>query len=58
MFTANKVKEVFARLENQGIKRALLEESYSPIGLKIHSHTPEEIAISVAAEIISVRNRA
>ncbi len=58
MGSANKVKEVFNNLENQGIQRTLLEKSYSPIGLNIHSHTPEEIAISVAAEIISVRNRA
>ena len=57
MGSANKVKEVFARLEGQGIQRSKLEHTYSPIGLQIRSHTPEEIAISVAAEMISVRNR-
>jgi xanthine dehydrogenase accessory factor len=29
----------------------------APVGLPIHSHTPEEIAISIAAEIIQEKNR-
>lgn len=46
------------------IKKALLEEGfaqedldalYSPIGLKIGAQTPEEVAVSIAAEIIQVR---
>jgi len=28
----------------------------APAGLPIHSQTPEEIAISIAAEIIQVKN--
>jgi len=29
---------------------------HAPIGLTIHSQTPEEIAVSIAAEIIKVKN--
>lgn len=34
---------------------ALLEQVHAPIGLKIKADTPEEIAISIAAELIKVR---
>jgi xanthine dehydrogenase accessory factor len=33
-----------------------LERIRTPIGIPIHSRTPEEIAISIAAEIIAVKN--
>ena len=29
---------------------------HAPMGLPIHSHSPEEIAVSVAAEMVGVRN--
>ncbi len=51
-----KVKEVFNRLKSQGIDPSLLEKVHAPIGLTIGSQTPEEVAISIAAEIIKVRN--
>jgi len=34
-----------------------LERVYSPIGLPIGGDTPEEIAVSIAAELISVREK-
>ncbi len=40
-----------------GISAELLHRIHSPIGLPIHSQTPEEIAISIAAEIIQVKNK-
>ena len=52
-----KVKEIFSRMESKGISRDLLNSIHSPIGVPIKSQTPEEIAISIAAEIISVRNQ-
>lgn len=52
-----KVKEVFSRLESQGIDPDILERVHAPIGVPIRSQTPEEIAISIAAEIIDVQNR-
>ncbi|MHA1972318.1 MAG: XdhC family protein [Candidatus Hodarchaeales archaeon] len=51
-----KVKEVFSRLEKEGVDRELLDFIHAPIGLQIGSQTPEEIAISIAAEVIKIRN--
>ncbi len=51
-----KIGEIYNRLETKGIERSLLESVHSPIGIPIKSQTPEEIAISIAAELISVRN--
>ena len=35
-----------------------LAELHAPIGLPIGAETPEEIAVSIAAEMIGVRNAA
>jgi xanthine dehydrogenase accessory factor len=48
---------IFARLKKKGITAAMLKNVHAPVGLPIHSHTPEEIAISIAAEIISIKNQ-
>jgi xanthine dehydrogenase accessory factor len=40
-------------LEN-GVSSTLLEKVHSPIGLEIHAETPEEIAVSIMAEIIKL----
>ncbi|MFX1508056.1 MAG: XdhC family protein [Promethearchaeota archaeon] len=52
-----KVKEIFSRLESEGVDPSLLERVHAPIGVPIRSQTPEEIAISIAAEIIDVQNK-
>jgi xanthine dehydrogenase accessory factor len=41
-------------MEN-GISAETLGNVYSPIGLDIGAHTPEEIAVSIMAEIIRVK---
>lgn len=51
-----KAKQIYDDLLAEGISQSQLESIHSPIGLPIASHTPEEIAISIAAEIINVRN--
>lgn len=43
-------------LEKEGIDPLLLSRIHTPIGIPINSHTPEEIAISIAAEIVLVKN--
>jgi xanthine dehydrogenase accessory factor len=50
-----KVKALFHNLMAKGVERQLLDKVHSPIGLEIHAETPEEIAISIMAEIIKVR---
>ena len=52
-----KVRQMFSSMVEHGTPELLLKRVTAPIGIAIGSHTPEEIAISVAAEIIGVRNR-
>ena len=56
--SATKVKRLFADMQNQGADPEALAKVRAPIGLPIRSHTPEEIAVSVAGEIIGVKNGA
>ncbi len=46
---------VSSHLESSGVSKELLAMVHAPIGLDIHAETPEEIAISIMAEIIMVR---
>ena len=43
------------QLLSEGFTQEELDEVYAPIGLDIKSETPEEIAISIAAEMVLVR---
>lgn len=52
-----KIAQIFASLKKQGIAAASLKKVHAPVGLPIRSHTPEEIAVSIAAEIISIKNQ-
>ncbi len=51
-----KMKTLLTTLEKEGFDKEKLARIHTPIGLPINSRTPEEIAISIAAEIISVKN--
>lgn len=51
-----RVGQVLAAVEKQGASREALERVYTPIGLKIHAKTPEEIGVSIMSEIIQVKN--
>ena len=53
-----KMRTLLTTLEKEGFDRDRLGRIHTPIGLPINSHTPEEIAVSIAAEIISVKNGA
>jgi len=50
-----KVKEIKERLRKKGVSQQQLDEIYAPIGLEINAQTPEEIAVSILAEITKVR---
>jgi len=56
MGSAAKVAELRRVLREEGASAEALEQLRGPIGVAINSRTPEEIAISVAAELIGVRN--
>ena len=53
-----KVINVIRELEKEGLPRAAFDRIHAPMGLNIGAITPEEIAISVAAEMIAVRRNA
>lgn len=53
-----KMKTLLKLLEKEGFDKEKLSKIKTPIGLPINSHTPEEIAVSIAAEIIAVKNEA
>jgi len=53
-----KMKTLLKSLEKEGFDKEKLAKIHTPIGLPINSHTPEEIAVSIAAEIIAVKNNA
>ena len=46
---------VYNRLLNEGYTEEDLEKVHSPIGVSIYAQTPEEIAISIVAELIKVK---
>ena len=52
-----KTKTVFANLKAEGVTQTALDRIHSPIGLPIATETPEEIAVSIMAEIIDIRRR-
>lgn len=51
-----KIAKLFSDYIAEGIEESLLKKVYAPIGLAIKSETPEEIAVSIAAQIIQVKN--
>ena len=51
-----KIRELFANYKKDGIEASMLRRLHAPVGISIKSETPEEIAISIAAEIIDEKN--
>jgi len=52
-----KLKLMFEVLQKEGFTKDELDKIYAPIGLHIYSQTPEEIAVSIAAQIITIKNK-
>src|SRR5258706_8738046 len=53
----SKIEKMFEDYRKEGIDQNLLKQVHTPIGIPIKSQTPEEIAVSIAAEIIKVKNK-
>lgn len=51
-----KIKLIYDDLRDMGIPEERLAQVYAPIGLDINSKTVPEIAVSIAAQLIQVRN--
>jgi xanthine dehydrogenase accessory factor len=51
-----KVKRIYDALRDEGISPDMLSRVHAPIGLDIGAITPQEIAISILAELIAVKH--
>ena len=52
-----KINKMMSEYRNDGISEKVLQRIHAPAGLQIKSESPEEIAVSIAAEIISIKNQ-
>ena len=52
-----KAEKAFAALRSQGFGEDLLSRIHTPIGLPIGAVTPAEIALSILAQIVQVKNK-
>ena len=52
-----RVRFVLEWLEKNGISRQRLNDVFTPIGIPIGAESPEEIALSIAAELVCVRRK-
>lgn len=52
-----RVGAVFTYLRENGITQELIDRVYAPIGIEIGAETPDEIAVSIMAEIIKLRRQ-
>jgi xanthine dehydrogenase accessory factor len=51
-----KIGQMFDDLRKEGFPEETISKISSPVGIQIKSETPEEIAVSIAAEIIRIKN--
>ena len=57
MISSRRKKEaIYQALIASGVKKEKLDRVHSPIGIDIGGETPEEIAVSIVAELVKVRN--
>jgi xanthine dehydrogenase accessory factor len=53
-----KVAKAFQQLRDRGVSEEVIRKIYSPVGISIGANTPAEIAVSIAAELVAVKNGA
>jgi len=51
----NKKNHIYGELLHEGFSQKDLDEVHCPIGVAINAQTPEEIAISIVAELTQVK---
>ena len=51
-----KVLKAFQQLREKGISEDKIKSIHAPLGVRIGANTPAEIAISIAGELVAVRN--
>ena len=51
-----KKETIYNHLQERGVPGELLQKVHAPIGLPIGAETPEEIALSIAAELVKIKN--
>lgn len=56
MGSKRKISSIYHQLKESGINAELLKKIHTPIGIEIGAESPDEIAVSIAAEIIKVKN--
>jgi xanthine dehydrogenase accessory factor len=56
MGSKKKIETIFRNLKKQGVSGNFLNSVHAPIGVRIKAETPEEIAVSIAGEIIKIKN--
>lgn len=55
--SSKKNEVIFQHLKEKGITEEKIKKVYTPIGIDIGAQTPEEIAVSIIAEIIRVKRK-
>ncbi len=53
----SKVKHIFKDLSKEGVSPERLAQVHAPIGLDLGAETPDEIALSIAAEMVMLRKK-
>lgn len=56
MGSRKKIEQMFGAYREEGVHEETIQRLHAPVGLQIKSETPAEIAVSIAAEIIKVKN--
>lgn len=53
--SGRKVLAIYQQLESEGVSPESFKRVFAPIGLDIHAATPEEIGVSIVAELIAIQ---